>query len=455
VRSRVRSKTPGRIPLRLLLATAVAAAGFSSQAWAQAGFYLTPSLGLAEAYDDNIFSTPEDQNGAPVVSETPTPEQTPIAVGTRRSKTSDYIFQATPGLLGGYQSKPFTLLAGYKFGSEVYAEQSELSSAMARQDARVTSTYLPDPLLTLGVSGGYLESNNARQLNAPVISAETGLPATAQERPRARAEIYYASPSVAYQYDPLSRADASYTFSHSREVGATTSDTHNANTLLEREITQRDAADLGFIYNHFSFQEPNPAGASPQPTPTPEPAAAATPTPQRGRSREEDSEAVTVGLLHRFSERTSVRLRGGPRFHEGSVDPEALGEIRHKLERGDASFVYARTQTTGVGISGALDVESFAGTVSYEILQRLFTGAALALYRSSRSGEKSDVYAVNLFGRYQLAEWLWLTANYDFQYQDGVLGSSSSGGFTSSRNQKIYHNIVTVGVEASEPFRVY
>ena len=83
MRSRVRSKTPGRIPLRLLLATAVAAAGFSSRAWAQAGFYLTPSLGLAEAYDDNIFSTPEDQNSAPVVSETPTPEQTPIAVRTR------------------------------------------------------------------------------------------------------------------------------------------------------------------------------------------------------------------------------------------------------------------------------------------------------------------------------------------------------------------------------------
>ena len=32
---------------------------------------------------------------------------------------------------------------------------------MARQDARVTTTYLPDPLLTLGVSGGYLESNKA------------------------------------------------------------------------------------------------------------------------------------------------------------------------------------------------------------------------------------------------------------------------------------------------------
>jgi hypothetical protein len=108
-----------------------------------------------------------------------------------------------------------------------------------------------------------------------------------------------------------------------------------------------------------------------------------------------------------------------------------------------------------VGISGALDVESFTGTITYELLQRLSTGAALALYRSSRSGERSDVYAVNLFGRYQLAEWLWLTANYDFQYEDGVLGSSSSAGSTSSRNQKIYHNIVTVGVEASEPFRVY
>jgi hypothetical protein len=446
----VRSKTPVSIPLRLLLATALAVAGAASQAWAQAGFYLTPSLRLSEAYDDNIFSTPEDQNNG-----TPTPEQTPIAFGSLRPKTSDYVFLASPELLGGYKSTPFTLLVGYRFGSEVYAEQSELNSALARQDARVTTTYLPDPLLTLGASGGYLESNNARELNAPVISEETGIPATAQERPRARAEIYYASPSVAYQYDPLSRANARYTFSHSREAGATRSDTHIADTTLEREITQRDIAELGFIYNHFSFQEPNPPGVSPQPTPTPEPAAAATPAPQRRGSREEDSQAVTLGLLHRFSERTDVNLRGGPRFREGSVDPEALGEITHKLERGNASFAYARTQTTAVGISGALDVESFIGTVSYDVLQHLSTGLALSLYRSSTDGEKSDVYSVNVLARYQLAEWLWLTANYDFQYQEGILESASSASSTSSGNQKIYHNIVTVGVEASEPFRVY
>ena len=117
-----------------------------------------------------------------------------------------------------------------------------------------------------------------------------------------------ATPAPATHHDPLSRANASYTFSHSREVGAARADTHNADTTLDRQITERDTADLGFIYNHFSFQEANSPDFFAQPTPTPEPAPDSTPAPQRRRSREEDSQAVTLGVLHRFSDLTGVRL---------------------------------------------------------------------------------------------------------------------------------------------------
>src|SRR5438034_1869049 len=52
--------------------------------WAQAGWYITPSLSASEEFDDNIFS--------------------------RVKRESDFISRASPNLKAGYQSKPFSLL---------------------------------------------------------------------------------------------------------------------------------------------------------------------------------------------------------------------------------------------------------------------------------------------------------------------------------------------------------
>jgi hypothetical protein len=47
---------------------------------------------------------------------------------------------------------------------------------------------------------------------------------------------------------------------------------------------------------------------------------------------------------------------------------------------------------------------------------------------------------------------LYLIGGYAFSYQQGVVGTRTDAG---PSDERFYHNIVTVGVEAAQPFRVY
>src|SRR5438552_16017163 len=79
-----------------------------SAAPAQTGYYLTPSLSVAEVYDDNVFFAPS-------------------------SREHDFLTRISPGLQAGYQSTPLTVAGGYTFDSEIYRRHPELTTAQMRQ----------------------------------------------------------------------------------------------------------------------------------------------------------------------------------------------------------------------------------------------------------------------------------------------------------------------------------
>jgi TonB dependent receptor len=446
----------GGIRILLAVATALGAnAACAATVWAQAGWYVTPSLSLSESYDDNIFSAQEHISKtavSPAVPTEPNPQATPIAVNAPRSKDDDFIFTATPGLEAGYQSEPFTLLAGYKFGAEVYAKRSELNSAPARQQLSLQGSYLPDPLLTLSLGGGYFESKYARELNTTAVSVQTGLPVTGLERGRARAETYFARPTASYSIDPVTTLTGGYGFAHSHEVGTPSSDTHEALLTLARKLGEIDTVELNYSYRHFSFGETQLAVATPAPEATPPPSP--TPAPVTTiPSSDEDSHAVTVGWAHQLTELTRFMLRAGPRFKQGgAVDPEIEASIGHIIERGEIDLSYVRTQATAVGLQGSFDTQTANLTVKYDVLQNLTTTTSLAYYHTSRESESADVYSANLGARYRLLEWLSLFGNYNFSYQNGVFAVAKDAPGSDS---EIFHNIVMIGVEAQQPFRLY
>src|SRR5262249_53694984 len=155
---------------------------------APAGFYVTPSLRIREEYDDNVFYTP--QGGTTTLQPSPIPGEPPIVVQNQK-KTGDFVFISEPGILAGYRSAPFRLLAGYQIGADVYAQQSDLDAFPASQVASLVADYLPDPRLDLNVGGGYNQAQNPAQLNSATVATPAGLTPTGIQNGRSRSEIYY------------------------------------------------------------------------------------------------------------------------------------------------------------------------------------------------------------------------------------------------------------------------
>lgn len=395
---------------------------------APAGFYVTPSLTLREGYDDNIQSVPQ---GSP-------------------DKESDYIFRTEPGIIAGYQSAPFSLLAGYRVAADVYAEHPDFDVFPSRQEATLTMDYFPTQRLNLNVRGGFQQSQYAGQLNSAAVGDQTGLTPTGIENGRSRTELYYAGASTSYELSPLNRFLTDYSFVHSDQVGASTDDTHSVSPTFSHQFSETDFGDLAYIYRHFSSSETE---TSEEPVPPPDG------TDVLVLPSVTDSHAVTLGWTHRFSELTEVVLRAGPRFsNDSDLNAEAYASISRTLARGSARFEYARSQTSAVGVSSALDVQSFSGILEYDFTETLSSTLTLGFYDTSNNGDVSDVYGVSLGSRYRLLQWLAIVLDYSFTYQDGVLSTletTSSDTTVARSNAKIYHNIVSIGLEASSPFRVY
>ena len=405
----------------------------SAAATGPAGLYATPSLTLREGYDDNILD----------------------AVQGSADKEGDFIFRTEPAIVAGYRSAPFSLLANYLIAADVYADHSDLDAFPSRQVATLMADYVPDPRLDLTANGGYQESEYAGQLNSAAGSEQTGLPATGISNGRARTSIYYAGASAKYALSPLNSALADYLFDHSHQTGALTSESHSANARFSHRFSETDVGDLGYIYRHFSSSNSQTSSATPEPTP---------PNSVLVLPNSTNSNAVTVGWSHQFSALTDVALRAGPRFSDNeSIHAEASASITRRLsQRGQANFTYLNTQSSSVGTAGAVNVSSYTGTLTYDLMEPLSSGIYLGLYQSSNPGEGhgkiTDVYAAGLSFRYRLLEWLSLVLNYDFSYQDGVVTqvpSTSSDIVVTQGNGTIQRNLVSIGLEASEPFRLY
>ncbi|MBI3325782.1 MAG: outer membrane beta-barrel protein [Nitrospinae bacterium] len=361
-------------------------------AWAQPGFYVTPSLSLAAVYDDNLFSTPSG-----------------------RGREQDIIMRFSPGIQAGYQSTPLTLLGRYTFDAEVFADHPDLTTPQARQRASMEVQYLPTRLLTLALTSEYVQTETPGELNLT-----TGL-----EGGRVRAQSYSFSPSVAYRFDPLTGGTGGYAFTKTEQSGGVTIDAHIATLGLERRITPRDTGDLGYTLRHFSFDD---IGTT-------------------------TSHAFTVGWARQITAQTSIVLRGGPRFSEGSVAPEVSAAIRHRLKTGELSFTYARTQTTAFGQAGTVITESFAGAMTYQLLRLLRVSAAPSYAINTSDVAEAKVYRAGLNATYQVNQWLSLLGFYQFSFQQGRLEAAA---VTAGRGgEEIYHNIVLLSLTITYPFRAY
>jgi hypothetical protein len=400
----------GHIPywLRVVFAQVfVAGVLLPTAAPAQTGYYLTPSLSVAEVYDDNVFFTPSP-------------------------RTHDFLTRISPGLKAAYQSAPLTVEegyskassqpapltveGGYSFDSEIYSQHQELTTPQMRQRGSLEVKVMPDPVLTLSVSGAYYQTKTPTELNLT-----TGLAAR-----RVLAERYTASPGFTYRFDPLTTVKGDYTFSKDLLAGGITIDSHIENLALDYRLSPRDTAGPGYVGRQFAF-----AGF---------PALT--------------SHAFTLDWSHELTPLTTFTLRGGPRVTEGTIDrlPEALASIRHTMKNGELSLSYASTLTTVIGQSAAAMAQGITGKATTELLPKLVLSAGPAIYRVSSDAFKATVYSVVLEASHQLTKALALQASYQYSFQRGSFNPQT--GPTGPTTVEILHNIFLIRLTVTYPARV-
>ena len=367
-----------------------------SAAPAQTGYYLTPSLSVAEVYDDNLFYSPSP-------------------------RTHDVFTRISPSLKAGYQSAPLTVEGSYAFDSEVYSQHSELTTPLVRQRGLIELKATPTQVLTLSLPVSYYQSRTPTELNLT-----TGLAVG-----RVRAERYTTNPGFTYRFDPLTTAKGDYAFSKDLlaagiTAGGITIDTHIVNLALDRRLSPRDTVGPGYVGRRYEF--------SGFPALT--------------------SHAFTLGWSHELTLLTTFTLRGGPRVTEGTIDrlPEALASIRHTLKNGELSLTYTSTLATVIGQASAAMAQGITGKATTELLPRLVFSAGPAIYRVSSEAFKATVYSVILEATHQLTKTLALQASYQYSFQRGSFNPQT--GPTGPTNVEILHNIFLIRLTVTYPARV-
>jgi hypothetical protein len=350
-----------------------------------AGFYLIPSLSLSAEYDDNLFS---------------------VSSGRK----SDFITRISPGLEAAYRSASTTLRARYSDDAELYLDNSELNSASARQRWALDVRHLPTARSMVALEAMYTETDTPAELR-PEAQVET---------PRQSATLFRIAPSASYQLGPRTSADGLYSYEHTTGSEGVTNDTHHGRLGLSRELTPVDTGAIAYALRVFQSDEEDSGTVI--------------------------SHAVTLRLTHRFGPNTLVTLEAGPRFSEGTIEPEVSAFLAHRFRWATVSIAYARSQTTLIGEAGPMTTESLSTTVGFEPFRKLQISLGSFLGRTSGGenggSDETAVLGLSATAIYPLTTWMSLRAAYRFAVQDEDSGT-------------IRHNIFTLGVDVSYPFRVY
>jgi hypothetical protein len=323
------------------------------------GVYITPSLSIGELYDDNLFFS-----------------------STNRKQ--DFFTRVSPGIQAGYLSTPFTFMGGYSSDSEFYHTHQELDTLQMRQRALVDIKTRPNERLRLSARGTYFKTNAPWEINN----------FTAVSIRRIRAERLAFDPSIAYRFDPKTTATGDVTVSRDSMDAAISIDSFIARLALDRRVSETDTFTPGYIGRRFEF---------------------------RGSGRI-TSHAPTLGWMHEFTPLTSITLRAGPRFTEGSLDdrPEALLSINHKLTHGAVSLTYSNIQTTIVGQPFPVIAESIGLAVTYDLSPRLKFAASPTAIRVTAETFKSTIYVSNLELTYQFTKELALKGSHQYTLMSGT-----------------------------------
>lgn len=336
------------------------------------GWYVMPWVATGVVYDDNVFFT------------------------TRDRKQDDVFLRVTPGLQGSYQSTPLTVIANYRFDSEVYNKLSNLSHFTQRQFGTVELRGRPSNNLNVNGILGYAQTRTPYELNF-LTSAQTA---------RINTERVFISPNAEYRPNALTRFRAEYGYSRDTFDDNITIDSNIVNLGMERRVGTHDWIGPAYVGRHFrfggDFSQPGVGflGGNPEPV---------------------DSYALMASWAHDFTADTRLDVRAGPRLTDGKIDdrPEAFVGIRKRIHNGEIALAYTSALTTVIGTVGATRTDSVVARFVYEPVRHLtFTLSPTAAWIKSTTFT-STVYTGYVEAAYQFNKYVTAKGSAYFSYQEG------------------------------------
>jgi hypothetical protein len=304
---------------------------------AQNEFQIRPAMSLTQLHESNLFSTPTDLR-------------------------QDYITRLTPSVDSEFRSPRLRVEGRYTLDAEAFAEHTDLSNALARQQAAVTTVYKPTTRLSLASGFDYLTTLSPGELNA-----ETSLTFT-----RARANRFGIHADVIRQLSPLTATVLGYAFTRDHLGEHFESETHGGQLGLERRMSRRDG--MKFVYR-FSGSRFTSNGLDAMPV---------------------DAHGLNFWWTRSLAPRISVTLGAGPRVTNGALRPEWNTSLEARFRTTTFSLGYGGTQNTVIGVVGTAEVQHVAAAAAWNPVRSFELRIAPAWFRSAVADRTAHVYALRL-----------------------------------------------------------
>jgi len=358
----------------------------------------TPSVTIAEEYNDNIFLDNDNRE-------------------------SDFITTITPGIAVEGAGPTYRLLGAYSFTAELYAKETDRSHAFDRHSLLVDALYRPDPRTTLTLSDTFVFDTNTNLVGTADVA--TG-------RDRAWSNLLAGGASWAADPRTTLRGNVSWATQRYSAEELIDSDVYRISVGADRALTPRLTGGLSYEVAFFSIEQ------------------------------QEDVVAHTprVGVTYRFTPTLTGSLSAGPIFEvpeesDTRVTPAVTASLRQRTSWGAVGVFYDRVLGTAGGLGGTTINQTVGALAEVRTLMRGLTvdfGPRFSSVESS-AGEGIDVdsFTLPLSATYQITPWAALVATYQFfrQRSDSTVVTSRGTAFAADADQ----NRVWFGVQLGYPVR--
>lgn len=326
---------------------------------------LTPSLTVFGEYNDNVNLDNDD-------------------------KRWDFLIGFTPGLTLTVESPTYRLSADYSSTGRIFSRDFDRSRFFDNHTIFVDGLLRVSPRLTLTGAETFAFTTDTNIL--PVDEVSSG---------RTSAWANGITGGASYQLDPRTsvRGAASWTVQRFDRSDLVDSDVYRAETEVERVLTPRLRASLGYEFGYFDIRN----------------------------FENVTTHTPLVGVVYRFSETVTGSVRGGPTFEvpqdsDSLVVPNVRAALTKRFQWGSVTADYQENVGTAGGLGGVTLNKSVGLLLQVTNLMKGLIVAAGPRYGERASeDDRIDIttYTIPITATYRITPWMALVGSYEFFHQRG------------------------------------